>query len=80
MLAIGRGFASSLRLMLLEEQSMGLAPAVADLIFERIAALIARTGLHCCSSSSGSPKRSNHATTVMWSRPAGSCSKADTRR
>jgi branched-chain amino acid transport system ATP-binding protein len=39
MLAIGRGFASSPRLMLLDEPSMGLAPAVADLIFERIAAL-----------------------------------------
>ncbi len=39
MLAIGRGLASSPRLMLLDEPSMGLAPAVADLIFERIAAL-----------------------------------------
>jgi branched-chain amino acid transport system ATP-binding protein len=39
MLAIGRGIASSPRLLLLDEPSMGLAPAVADLIFERIAAL-----------------------------------------
>jgi branched-chain amino acid transport system ATP-binding protein len=36
MLAIGRGLASSPRLLLLDEPSMGLAPAVADLIFERI--------------------------------------------
>jgi branched-chain amino acid transport system ATP-binding protein len=36
MLAIGRGIASSPRLLMLDEPSMGLAPAVADLIFERI--------------------------------------------
>ena len=36
MLAIGRGMASAPRLLLLDEPSMGLAPAVADLIFERI--------------------------------------------
>jgi len=39
MLAIGRGIASSPRLLLLDEPSMGLAPAAADLIFDRIAAL-----------------------------------------
>jgi len=39
MLAIGRGIASSPQLLLLDEPSMGLAPAVADLIFERITAL-----------------------------------------
>jgi branched-chain amino acid transport system ATP-binding protein len=39
MVAIGRGIASSPRLLLLDEPSMGLAPAVADLIFDRIAAL-----------------------------------------
>jgi branched-chain amino acid transport system ATP-binding protein len=39
MLAIGRGIASSPRLLLLDEPSMGLAPAVADLIFDRIAEL-----------------------------------------
>ena len=39
MLAIGRGIASSPRLLLLDEPSMGLAPAIADLIFDRIAAL-----------------------------------------
>jgi branched-chain amino acid transport system ATP-binding protein len=37
MLAIGRGIASSPRLLLLDEPSMGLAPAIADLIFDRIA-------------------------------------------
>ncbi|HEV2301653.1 MAG TPA: ABC transporter ATP-binding protein [Stellaceae bacterium] len=36
MLAIGRGIASAPRLLLLDEPSMGLAPAIADLIFERI--------------------------------------------
>src|SRR5947207_6915235 len=39
MLAIGRGIASSPRLLLLDEPSMGLAPTIADLIFDRIAAL-----------------------------------------
>jgi branched-chain amino acid transport system ATP-binding protein len=39
MLAIGRGIASSPRLLLLDEPSMGLAPMVADLIFERVAEL-----------------------------------------
>jgi branched-chain amino acid transport system ATP-binding protein len=39
MLAIGRGIASSPRLLMLDEPSMGLAPVVADLIFERIAEL-----------------------------------------
>jgi branched-chain amino acid transport system ATP-binding protein len=36
MLAIGRGLASSPRLLMLDEPSMGLAPAVADFIFERL--------------------------------------------
>jgi branched-chain amino acid transport system ATP-binding protein len=39
MLAIGRGIASSPRLLMLDEPSMGLAPRVADLIFERIGEL-----------------------------------------
>jgi branched-chain amino acid transport system ATP-binding protein len=37
MLAIGRGLASAPRLLMLDEPSMGLAPAVAESIFERIA-------------------------------------------
>ncbi len=37
MLAIGRGLASAPRLLMLDEPSMGLAPAVAETIFERIA-------------------------------------------
>jgi branched-chain amino acid transport system ATP-binding protein len=39
MLAIGRGLASAPRLLLLDEPSMGLAPAIADEIFERIVAI-----------------------------------------
>ena len=39
MLAIGRGLASAPRLLMLDEPSMGLAPTVADQIFERIAAV-----------------------------------------
>jgi branched-chain amino acid transport system ATP-binding protein len=36
MLAIGRGLASSPKLLMLDEPSMGLAPAIADFIFERL--------------------------------------------
>jgi branched-chain amino acid transport system ATP-binding protein len=39
MLAIGRGIASAPRLLLLDEPSMGLAPAIADQIFDSVAAL-----------------------------------------
>jgi len=45
MLAIGRGLASSPRLLMLDEPSMGLAPAIADLIFERIAQIHREDGL-----------------------------------
>jgi branched-chain amino acid transport system ATP-binding protein len=45
MLAIGRGIASAPRLLMLDEPSMGLAPAVADLIFERISELHREDGL-----------------------------------
>jgi branched-chain amino acid transport system ATP-binding protein len=36
MLAIGRGLASSPRLLMLDEPSMGLAPTIADFIFEKL--------------------------------------------
>jgi branched-chain amino acid transport system ATP-binding protein len=36
MLAIGRGLASSPKLLMLDEPSMGLAPTTADLIFDRL--------------------------------------------
>lgn len=36
MVAIGRGLASSPRLLMLDEPSMGLSPAIADFIFDRI--------------------------------------------
>ena len=45
MLAIGRGIASMPRLVMLDEPSMGLAPAVADAIFERITELHRQDGL-----------------------------------
>jgi branched-chain amino acid transport system ATP-binding protein len=45
MLAIGRGLASSPKLLMLDEPSMGLAPAIADEIFERIIAIHRQSGL-----------------------------------
>jgi branched-chain amino acid transport system ATP-binding protein len=45
MLAIARGLASSPRLLMLDEPSMGLAPAVADAIFERIVDIHRDAGL-----------------------------------
>jgi branched-chain amino acid transport system ATP-binding protein len=45
MLAIGRGIASSPKLLMLDEPSMGLAPTVADSIFEAIVEIRRKRGL-----------------------------------
>jgi branched-chain amino acid transport system ATP-binding protein len=45
MLAIGRGIASSPKLLMLDEPSMGLAPAITDTIFESIATIRKQRGL-----------------------------------
>ena len=45
MLAIGRGLASAPELLMLDEPSMGLAPAVVDAIFERIRTIHRERGL-----------------------------------
>ncbi len=45
MLAIGRGLMASPRMLLLDEPSLGLAPAVGDLIFEKILEIHSLTGL-----------------------------------
>jgi len=45
MLAIGRGLASSPRLLMLDEPSMGLAPVLADQIFDRIEEIHRQAGV-----------------------------------
>jgi branched-chain amino acid transport system ATP-binding protein len=45
MVAIGRGLASAPRLLMLDEPSMGLAPAVADMIFERVSQIHKEDGM-----------------------------------
>ena len=45
MLAIGRGLASAPKLLMLDEPSMGLAPAIADMIFERISQIHREDGV-----------------------------------
>ena len=45
MVAIGRGLASSPKLLMLDEPSMGLAPTVADFIFERPVEIRRQSGL-----------------------------------
>ena len=45
MLAIARGLASAPKLLMLDEPSMGLAPAIADEIFERIVSIHGSAGL-----------------------------------
>jgi branched-chain amino acid transport system ATP-binding protein len=45
MLAIGRGLASSPRLLMLDEPSMGLSPVLADQIFERIEEIHRQAGV-----------------------------------
>ena len=45
MLAIGRGLACAPRLLMLDEPSMGLAPVVADMIFESISQVHRQDGL-----------------------------------
>jgi branched-chain amino acid transport system ATP-binding protein len=45
MLAVGRGLASSPKLLMLDEPSMGLSPAMADFIFERLVEIRRQTRL-----------------------------------
>ncbi len=45
MLAIGRGLASSPKLLMLDEPSMGLSPSIADFVFEKLMEIRREVGL-----------------------------------
>lgn len=45
MLAIGRGICSEPKVLMLDEPSMGLAPAIADMIFERVVEIRKQRGV-----------------------------------
>jgi branched-chain amino acid transport system ATP-binding protein len=45
MLAIGRGLASSPKLLMLDEPSMGLSPSIADLVFDKLIEIRRELGL-----------------------------------
>ena len=45
MVAVGRGLASSPKLLMLDEPSMGLAPTIADFIFEKLMEIRRQTRL-----------------------------------
>lgn len=45
MVAIGRGLASAPKLLMLDEPSMGLAPAIADFVFDKLMEIRRDTGL-----------------------------------
>ncbi len=45
MLAIGRGLASAPKLLMLDEPSMGLAPTIADFVFDKLMEIRRDTGL-----------------------------------
>ena len=46
MVAVGRGLASSPKLLMLDEPSMGLAPTIADFIFEKLMEIRRQTAPH----------------------------------
>ena len=81
MLAIGRGLASAPDLLMLDEPSMGLAPAVVDAIFERIRQIHRDRGtlIPSCWSSSAWSKRWKPATMATFWKPAASRWRVRTR-
>ena len=79
MLAIGRGLASAPELLMLDEPSMGLAPSVADMIFERISQIHREDGLTILLVEQRVAEALEPPITATCWRPAASCSRARTR-
>ena len=79
MLAIGRGLASSPKLLMLDEPSMGLAPTTADFIFERLIEIRRQSKLTILLVEQRVAEALNRPTTVTCSKPAASRSKATTK-
>ena len=78
MVAIGRGLASSPKLLLLDEPSMGLAPMLADMIFERIEEIHRETGLTILLVEQRVVEALRAATAATCSRRGASCWRART--
>jgi branched-chain amino acid transport system ATP-binding protein len=76
MLTIGRGIASSPQLLLLDEPSMGFAPAIADLIFDRITSLHREDGVTLLLVEQRVPEALESCDYGYGSKPGGLFSKA----
>jgi ABC-type Na+ transport system ATPase subunit NatA len=74
MVAIGRGLACAPKLLMLDEPSMGLAPAITDTIFERISK--STPMVISCWSSNASPRRWSFPIMVTCWKPDTWCWKA----
>ena len=74
MLAIARGLMSAPRLLLLDEPSLGLAPAIIEQLFLTIVA-IARSGVAVCLVEQDVQLSSKSPTTPTCSTMARSCSR-----